>query len=85
MYWVDSLLEKKEMKKSSIALICGIILFVVGFTLPIFSQIKIDITIGNDMIFDFPIGLWLQTILIGSGLGLSGIAIIYEFMARKYL
>ena len=72
------------MKKSSIALICGIILFVVGFALPIFEQIKIDITIGNDMIFDFPIGLWLQIILVGSGLGLSGIAIMYEFVRRKY-
>ena len=73
------------MKRSYVLLIIGCSVFVVGFTLPIFSQIKIDITIGNDMIFDFPIGLWLQTILIGSGLGLSGIAIIYEFMARKYL
>lgn len=73
------------MKKiSQYVLICGIVLFVAGVTLSILSQITIDITIGIDEFSDFPIGLWLQAILLGGGLCLVGITIVLEFMSRKY-
>ena len=74
------------MKKiSSGILICGIVLFIVGVTLSMFPQITVDVTIGIDEFSDFPIGMWLQSILMGIGLCLAGITIVLEFMARKNL
>ena len=72
------------MKKiSQYLLVCGIVLFVVGIILPMFPPITIDITIGIDEFSDFPIGMWLTPILMGSGLCLAGITLVLEFMARK--
>ncbi|GEM_PF-2950199 len=74
------------MKKISYSvLICGIVLFVVGIILSMFTPITINITIGIDQFSDFPIGMWLSPILMGSGLCLTGITIVYNFMARKNL
>jgi hypothetical protein len=64
-------------------LICGIVLFVVGLTISMLPQITINITIGIDEFSDFPIGMWLQPILMGSGLCLVGITIVLEFMTKK--
>ena len=71
------------MRKSQYVLICGIVLFVAGVTLSMFQQITIDVTIGIDEFSDFPIGMWLQPILMGIGLCLAGITIVFEFMARN--
>ncbi len=74
------------MKKiSQRVLICGIVLFVAGIILPLFPPITIDITLGIDEFSDFPIGTWLTPILMGSGLCLTGIILVLEFMARKNL
>jgi hypothetical protein len=74
------------MKKISyLVLIWGIVLFVVGSTLSMLPQITIDTTIGVDQFSDFPMGMWLSPILMGSGLCLSGITIVLEFMAKKNL
>lgn len=69
--------------KTRLLISVGIVLFVVGVTLSMLPQITINITIGIDQFFDFPIGVWLQPILMGSGLCLVGITIVLEFMTKN--
>ena len=71
--------------KTRLLIIIGIILFVIGGIFPIFPPIRTDIVLGIDQFSDFPIGMWLQPILMGSGLCLVGIVIVLKFMARKNL
>lgn len=71
--------------KTRLLIIIGIILFVIGVTLAMLPQITMNITIDIDEFSNFPIGLWLQPILMGSGLCLVGIVIVLKFMTRKNL
>jgi len=68
------------LRKTRIGILLGVGLFCFGFIWDFllregFEPIMID---------NFPLSMWITPILLGSGLSLTGISLMYELIGRRY-
>jgi len=68
------------LRKIQIGIFVGITLFCFGWIWYLWLMDNFE----SIMIDDFPLSLWVTPIIIGSGLSLIGISLMYELIRRKY-